>query len=170
MLTAALLLCTLFVNHHVCLFGNAEIMAASSRYIAIVTGLSFLCFVLCCVAVFLPYWGFFEDSNTSFGSDHGYFSPWKVCKELAYDRTKCGSAENGSRFRPSHFVLASGITIAVSTVVLALHFLLSVKQIYAVSSRDEDVAGYNSLVTQKLVLAVFGGDIYKRLRTHERNY
>lgn len=112
-------------------------MVSSTMHAASITALSFVCFSLCCAAVFIPIWGYFEDGNGSFGSDRGYFGPWKVCKELTYDRTRCGSSENVSRFRPSHFVLASGITLVVSTVLLGVHFLLSVIQTAAISSREK---------------------------------
>lgn len=132
-------------------------MATSSLYIALITAISFICFALSCAAVFLPIWGYFEDSGGGFGADSGYFGPWKVCKELSYNREKCGSAENVSRFRPSGFVFASGIMIVVSTIALGIYCILSVIQIAAISSREKIVMTYSSLVTTKLVLAIIGG-------------
>ena len=136
-------------------------MATSSLYIALITAISFICFALSCAAVFLPIWGYFEDANGGFGSDRGYFGPWKVCKELTYNREKCGSSENVSRFRPSNFVFASGIMIVVSAISLGIYCILSVIQIAAISSREKIVMAYSSLVTTKLVLAIIGG-MYSR--------
>lgn len=132
-------------------------MASTSLYIAICTALSFICFALDCAAVFLPIWGYFEDANAGFGSDRGYFSPWRVCKELTYNREKCGSAENVSRFKPSHFVFASGITISFSSLALGLYCVLSVVQIAAFSSRESIMMRYSTLLSMKLILAVVGG-------------
>lgn len=136
---------------------NSEVMASSSLYVAFVTALSFVCFALSCAAVFLPIWGYFEDGNGSFGSDTGYFGPWKVCKELTYNREKCGS-ENISRFRPSRFVFASGIMIVLSTITLGIYCILSFIQICTISSRKKIVMSHSSLVKSKLYLAGFGGN------------
>lgn len=127
-------------------------MANSTLYVALSTALSFVCFALTCAAVFVPIWGYFEDANSGFGSDRGYFGPWSVCKELTYDRTRCGSSENISRFRPSRFVLASGIVIAIGAVSLGVHFILSVIQAIKSSSRES-----SKIATTKLWLAVIGG-------------
>lgn len=137
-------------------------MATSSLYIAICTALSFICFALDCAAAFLPIWGYFEDANGGFGSDRGYFGPWRVCKELTYNREKCGSAENVSRFKPSHFVFASGITISFSSVALGLYCVLSVVQIAAFSSRESIMLRYSTLLSMKLILAVIGGKNFSR--------
>lgn len=134
-------------------------MATSSLYIALITAISFICFALSCASVFLPIWGYFEDANGGFGSDRGYFGPWKVCKELTYNREKCGSSENVSRFRPSHFVFASGIMIVVSAISLGIYCILSVIQIAAISSREKIVMKYSTLVTTKLVLSLIGGNL-----------
>lgn len=133
-------------------------MASSSLYIALITAISFICFALSCAAVFLPVWGYFEDGNGNFGSDKGYFGPWKVCKELTYNREKCGSSESVSRFRPSNFVFASGIMIVLSTISLGVYCVLSVIQIAAISSREKIVMPYSSLVVLKLMLAGVGGN------------
>ena len=132
-------------------------MASSSLYIASITAISFICFALSCAAVFLPVWGYFEDANSSFGSDRGYFGPWRVCKELTYNREKCGSSDNVSRFRPSNFVFASGIMIVISAISLGIYCILSVIQIAAISSREKIVMRYSSLVVLKLFLAVLAG-------------
>lgn len=134
-------------------------MATTSFFIAIITTLSFICFALSCAATFLPIWGYFEENSYSgVGSDRGYFSPWRVCKELAYNREKCGSYENASRFRPSNFVFASGVAIVLSTFTLGIYCILSVIQIAAVSSRERIVMNYSSLVVVKLGLAFTGGE------------
>lgn len=134
-------------------------MASSSLYIASITAISFICFALTCASTFLPIWGYFEDGNGGFGSDRGYFGPWKVCKELTYNREKCGSSENVSRFRPSNFVFASGITIVISSICLGIYCILSVIQIAAISSREKIVMPYSSLVSMKLVLSIIAGEI-----------
>lgn len=133
-------------------------MATSSLFIAIITTISFICFALSCAAVFLPVWGYFREENGNFNSDHGYFGPWKVCKELAYNREKCGSHENASRFRPSSFVFASGIAIVLSTLFLGIYCILSVIQIAAISSREKIVMKYSSLVVIKVILAILGSE------------
>jgi hypothetical protein len=129
-------------------------MATSSLYIAIITTISFICFALSCAAVFLPNWGHFEEFGGGFGSERGYFSPWKVCKELSYNREQCGQAS--SRFRPSSFVFASGIMIVVSTITLGIYCILSVIQIAAISSREKIVMKYSTLVMTKLGFAAIG--------------
>lgn len=131
-------------------------MATSSFFIAIITTISFICFALSCAAVFLPVWGYFRDEHGGFASDHGYFGPWKVCKELAYNREKCGSHDTASRFKPSKFVLASGISIVFSTMFLGIYCILSVIQIAAISSREKIVMKYSSLVVIKLILSILG--------------
>jgi hypothetical protein len=133
-------------------------MATSSFYIAIITTISFICFALSCAATFLPTWGYFEDANGSIGSDRGYFGPWKVCKELAYNREKCGSHDT-SRFKPTLFVFASGIAIVFSTLFLGVYCILSVIQIAAVSSREKIVMKYSTLVVVKVTLAFLGGEL-----------
>jgi hypothetical protein len=133
-------------------------MATSSLYIALITGLSFICFALSCAATFLPIWGYFEDANSNFGSDSGYFGPWKVCRELTYNREKCGSGEGVSRFRPSNFVFLSGVMIVLSTISVGIYCILSVIQIAAISSREKIVMNYSSLVMTKLFLAGVGGE------------
>lgn len=138
-------------------------MATSSLYIALITAISFICFALSCAAVFLPVWGYFEESNGGFGTDRGYFGPWKVCKELTYNREKCGSSENISRFRPSSFVFISGIMIVVSSISLGTYCILSVIQIAAISSREKIVMTYSSLVTTKLLLSILAGNSLKEI-------
>lgn len=133
-------------------------MASSSLYIALITAISFICFALSCAAVFLPVWGYFEEVDGGFGADKGYFGPWKVCKELPYNREKCGSAESVSRFRPSSFVFISGVMIVLSTISLGIYCILSVIQIAAISSRENILMRYSLLVSLKLLLAIFGGE------------
>lgn len=137
-------------------------MASSSLYIALITTISFICFALSCSATFLPVWGYFEDANSGSGfGDHGYFGPWKICKELTYNREKCGSSEIGSRFRPSDFVYVSGLMIVVSTLTLAVFCVLSVVQIAAISSREQIIMKYSSLVSLKMILAGVAGEHQK---------
>jgi hypothetical protein len=118
----------------------------------IITGLGFVCLSISVLTVFLPYWGYFEDANRGgFGADRGHFTPWVVCKELTYDRTKCGVFGNYSRFKPSNFVLASGIMNVIAALALAIFCLI---QILALTTK-KDFAG--SLVKAKLSLAIIAG-------------
>ena len=133
-------------------------MASSPLYVALITGLSFICFALSCASTFLPVWAYFEEIHGGFGSDNGYFSPWKVCKELTYNREKCGTFENTSRFKPSNLVFVSGVMIVLSTISLGTYCILSVIQIAQVSSREKIVMRYSSLVLLKLLLAGIGGN------------
>lgn len=126
-------------------------MGSSSLYVGSITVLSFICLALTCSALFVPIWGYFEDGNGGgFGSDHGYFGPWKVCKELTYDRHRCGSSENASRFRPSHFVTASGVAIAVSALSLLFFFILSIVQ-HVTKTPQKD------MLTNKVILSMLAG-------------
>lgn len=134
------------------------IMANSPIFSTLITGCGFVCLALATLTVFLPVWGYFEDAGSGFGSDRGYFNPWRVCKELTYDREKCGIWNNFSRFKPSYFVLASGIMIVISAVSLAIFCLL---QVLAITSK-KNFAG--SLVKPKLTLAIIAG----KQRAHDR--
>lgn len=134
-------------------------MASSPLFVALITGLSFICFALSCASTFLPVWAYFEEVHGGFGSDNGYFSPWKVCKELTYNREKCGTFENTSRFKPSNLVFVSGVMIVLSTISLGTYCILSVIQIAQVSSREKIVMRYSSLVLLKLLLAGIGGNL-----------
>jgi RsiW-degrading membrane proteinase PrsW (M82 family) len=139
---------------------NDEDMASTSLYIALITAISFICFALSCSATFLPVWGYFEEAGGGVGSSHGYFSPWKTCKELTYNREKCSSdSGGGSFFRPSGFVYVSGIMIVVSTLTLGTFCVLSVVQIAAISQREKCLMNYSSLVTLKMLLAGVAGEL-----------
>lgn len=135
---------------------NAGNMASSSLYIASITALSFICFALSCAAVFLPVWGYFKEVNNGFGAENGYFGPWKVCKELQFNRESCGASV--SRFRPSSFVFISGVMIVMSMISLGIYCILSVIQIAAISSRENILMRYSLLVSVKLLLAIVGGE------------
>jgi len=126
-------------------------MASSSLY-KLLTALSCVCFVLSLAIVFIPIWGYFEDSGGGFGSDRGYFSPWYICKELTYNREKCGSTENVSRFRPSKFVLASGVMLVISTIALGIYFILTAMQLIGMR-RERSRKPNSSLIETRLVLA-----------------
>lgn len=129
-------------------------MPVASFYVPTCVALSFICFALSCVALFLPYWGFFEESSfSSYGSDRGYFGPFRVCKELTYDRQKCGSAENISRFRPSFFVFVSGIMVVASTVSLLIYLIISIVQVV---TRKNGLKSSSEVM--KLILSVTGGN------------
>ena len=134
-------------------------MASSSFFIAIITTISFICFALSCAATFLPVWGYFEEVHGGTHGDYGYFGPWRVCRELPYNRERCGMYESGSRFRPSNFVFASGIAIVLSAFTLGIYCVLSVIQIAAVSSREKIVMNYGTLVVTKAALAFLGGEL-----------
>lgn len=55
-----------------------------------VTICGFVCLILACTTLFLPYWGHFEDRHGGYSAERGYFGPWKVCKKLNYNREICG--------------------------------------------------------------------------------
>lgn len=136
-------------------------MASSSFFIAIITTISFISFALCCAATFLPVWGYFEEVHNYIGSNEGYFGPWKVCKELQYNREKCfNNLQVPGGFQPSGFVFASGIAIVLSTLTLGIYCIFSVIQIAAVSSREKIVMNYATLVVTKFALAFFGGNFF----------
>jgi len=107
--------------------------------------------------VFIPIWGYFEDSGGSggFGADRGYFSPWYICKESTYNRAKCGSSENISRFRPSKFVLASGVMLVISTIALGIYCILTAMQLIAMT-RQRSSKPNSSLIETRLVIAGLG--------------
>lgn len=137
-------------------------MSNSSLHVSLATALSFVCFALTCAAVFVPLWAYFEDDNSGFGSDRGYFGPWSICKELTYDRTRCGSSENISRFRRSRFVIASGVAIVISAITLGVHFVLSVFQMFSSTSRER-----SGIITTKLWMAVIGGENINVISTND---
>jgi hypothetical protein len=132
-------------------------MASSSPYLVLIAAFSFICFVLSCSATFLPVWGYFEEGGGLGFSSHGYYSPWTTCKELTYNREKCGS-EGVSRFRPSGFVYVSGIMIVISTLALGLFCVLSVVQIIAISQHKKSFTNGRKLVTLKMILAGAAGE------------
>ncbi|CAO1409606.1 unnamed protein product [Diamesa tonsa] len=127
-------------------------MATNSLYITLVSAIGFICFALTTSAIGIPYWGSFEDEYGGFGSDRGYFGPWKVCKELTYNREKCGTGI--SKFRPSKLVFASGICGLVSSALLGIFCILAVIQIAMISSREKVVMKYSVLVVIKLIVSL----------------
>lgn len=139
-------------------------MASSSLYKSL-TALSFVCFALSLAVVFIPIWGYFEDSGGfgGFGSDRGYFGPWNICKELTFNRQKCGSSENVSRFRPSKFVLASGVMLVISTIALGIYCILTAMQLMGMT-RGRSRKPNSSLIETRLVLAGLGGKLEDHLK------
>lgn len=68
-----------------------QIMAAPKLIFATgVTVFAFICLILGLVVLFLPIWGHFEDRHGGYQAERGYFGPWKVCKQLSYNRELCG--------------------------------------------------------------------------------
>lgn len=124
----------------------------TALYAAGLTCLGFICFALASTAVGVPIWGYFENPSGGWGADRGYFGPWKVCKQLAYNREKCG--QDVSRFRPSLGIYISGILAAVSAAALGVFCVLSVIQIAMISSREKVVMKYSTLVIAKLSLTI----------------
>lgn len=94
-------------------------MATSTLYVAGVTCLGFVCFALASVAIGIPIWGYYDSPSGEltlikyssvlfthshlptggYDYDRGYFGPFKVCKQLTYNREKCGN--DVSKFRLS---------------------------------------------------------------------
>ncbi|KAJ1531048.1 hypothetical protein ONE63_005878 [Megalurothrips usitatus] len=88
----------------------------------------------------------------AFAAERGYFGPWTVCRQLQYERERCG--RNVSRFQPSGAVWASGLVAALGVALLAAFCFLSVLQLAMVSSKDRVLLKYSAAVLTKLVLAV----------------
>ncbi|EDW72822.1 uncharacterized protein Dwil_GK16975 [Drosophila willistoni] len=130
-------------------------MAKSSLYAAGVTCLGFICFALASVAIGIPIWGYYNSPSGGFDLDRGYFSPFKVCKQLTYNREKCGN--DVSKFRLSNVVFISGLLAIGSSAVLGVFCILSVIQHAMISSREKVVMPYTTLVIVKLLLALLGG-------------
>lgn len=122
-------------------------------------------------------WGYFEDSSYGTYSDKGYFGLWKICKEMSYNREKCG--REVSKFRvsgkhflsfsknPTHFdgifsvisgaIFFSGVLAVISSILLGLFCVFSIIQIAMVSSREKVLIKYSSLVVLKLIFAIVSG-------------
>ncbi|XP_013112168.1 uncharacterized protein LOC106090504 [Stomoxys calcitrans] len=124
-------------------------------YAAGVTCLGFICFALASAAVGIPIWGYYDSQSGGYDFDHGYFGPFKVCKQLAYNREKCGN--DVSKFRLSSAIFISGIMAVLSSSALGLFCILSVIQIAMISSREKVVMSYAGLVMTKMVLALVAG-------------
>lgn len=81
--------------------------------------MGFVCFALASVAIGVPVWGYYDSPSGEYEMmfyiynslliytlhtggydyDRGYFGPFKVCKQLTYNREKCGN--DVSKFRLS---------------------------------------------------------------------
>uniref|UniRef100_A0A1A9X0Z5 Uncharacterized protein n=1 Tax=Glossina brevipalpis TaxID=37001 RepID=A0A1A9X0Z5_9MUSC len=127
----------------------------ATLYVAGVTFLGFVCFALASVAIGIPYWGYYDSPSGGYDFDRGYFGPFKVCKQLAYNREKCGT--DVSKFRLSSAIFISGIFAILCCCVLGIFCILSIIQIAMISSREKVVMSYTSLVMTKMVLALVGG-------------
>ncbi|KAL5291650.1 hypothetical protein ACFFRR_010823 [Megaselia abdita] len=112
----------------------------------------FLCLAVACASVGVPIWAYYDANGGYYEVDKGYFSPFKVCKQLGYNREKCGS--DVSRFRPSSMAMLTGILAIGSCLLLAGFCVLSVIQLAMISSRDKVVLQYKSNVMLKAVLAL----------------
>ncbi|KAL7734562.1 hypothetical protein ACLKA6_010874 [Drosophila palustris] len=130
-------------------------MATSTLYVAGVTCLGFVCFALASVAIGIPIWGYYDSPSGGYDYDRGYFGPFKVCKQLTYNREKCGN--DVSKFRLSNAVFVSGLLAVGSSALLGIFCILSVIQHAMISSREKVVMSYTSLVIVKLMLALLGG-------------
>ncbi|XP_037933592.1 uncharacterized protein LOC119668220 [Teleopsis dalmanni] len=126
----------------------------TALYAAGLTCYGFLCFALASAAIGIPIWGYYDSSNGGYDYDRGYFGPFKVCKQLAYNREKCGNEV--SKFRLNSAVYVSGLLAIISSAALGIFCILSVIQIAMISSRDKVVMSYTSLVMIKLILAIIG--------------
>ncbi|EDV97203.1 uncharacterized protein LOC6556796 [Drosophila grimshawi] len=130
-------------------------MATSTLYVAGVTCLGFVCFALASVAIGIPIWGYYDSPSGGYDYDRGYFGPFKVCKQLTYNREKCGN--DVSKFRLSNAVFVSGLLAIGSSAVLGIFCILSVIQHAMISSREKVVMSYTWLVIVKLILALLAG-------------
>ncbi|XP_054732581.1 uncharacterized protein LOC129240675 [Anastrepha obliqua] len=124
----------------------------NALYAAGITCLGFLCFALASAAIGIPIWGYYDSPTGGYDFDRGYFGPFKVCKQLAYNREKCGN--DVSKFRLSAVVNVSGLLAIVSSATLGIFCILSVIQIAMISSREKVVMQYTTLVVFKMVLAL----------------
>ncbi|XP_059620922.1 uncharacterized protein LOC132264663 [Phlebotomus argentipes] len=121
-------------------------------YAAGVTCLSFVSLALAATAVGLPIWGYFDNPIGGWESDHGYFGPFQVCRQLTYGREKCGI--DVSRFRPTKAIYISGILATLCCIFLALFSIFSIIQIAMISSREKVVMKYGVLVVFKLIFSI----------------
>uniref|UniRef100_A0A1A9UM44 Uncharacterized protein n=1 Tax=Glossina austeni TaxID=7395 RepID=A0A1A9UM44_GLOAU len=121
----------------------------ATLYVAGVTFLGFVCFALASVAIGIPYWGYYDSPSGNYDFDRGYFGPFKVCKQLAYNREKCGI--DVSKFRLSSAIFISGIFAILCCCVLGIFCILSVIQIAMISSREKVVMSYTSLIVVVLL-------------------
>ncbi|KAH8315729.1 hypothetical protein KR059_012810 [Drosophila kikkawai] len=135
-------------------------MAKSTLYAAGVTCLGFVCFALASVAIGIPIWGYYDSRSGGYDFDRGYFGPFKVCKQLTYNREKCGN--DVSKFRLSNAVFVSGLLAIGSSAVLGIFCILSVIQHAMISSREKVVMPYTTLVIVKLMLALLAGEWKQR--------
>lgn len=78
-------------------YAGAMAQSRPALYAAVVTGLGFVALSIAAAAVGIPIWGYYEYLQGGWDGEHGYFGPWKVCKQLNYNREVCGDF----RFRPS---------------------------------------------------------------------
>lgn len=138
--------------------------SGKALYSIAVVALGFICFVVGAIAVGLPTWGkfasydsdiqlapvYYDFQNRAF--DSGYFGPWRVCKQLLYNREKCGS--DVSKFHPSTAVYMAGVVAAIGVTVLGVFCLLSVLQLAMISSKERVAFRYTNLVMMKLALAL----------------
>ncbi|XP_067646591.1 uncharacterized protein [Eurosta solidaginis] len=124
----------------------------NALYAAGVTCLGFLCFALASAAIGLPIWGYYDSPRGGYDFDRGYFGPFKVCKQLTYNREKCG--KDVSKFRLSTAVNVSGLLAVASSASLGVFCVLSIIQIAMISSREKVVMQYTTLVIFKMILAL----------------
>lgn len=129
----------------------AKAQSGKALYSTGVACLGFVCFAMGATAVGLPLWGYF-DNDGGFAVERGYFGPWQVCRQLQYERERCG--RNVSRFQPSSAVWASGVVAALGVALLAVFCFLSVLQLAMVSSKDKVLLKYSFTVIIKMVLAL----------------
>ncbi|XP_034247186.1 uncharacterized protein LOC117648647 isoform X2 [Thrips palmi] len=130
---------------------SGKAQSGKALYSTGVACLGFVCFAMGATAVGLPLWGYF-DNDGGFAVERGYFGPWQVCRQLQYERERCG--RNVSRFQPSGAVWASGVVAAFGVAMLAVFCFLSVLQLAMVSSKDKVLLKYSFTVIIKLVLAL----------------
>nr|XP_036214405.1 uncharacterized protein LOC106619705 isoform X2 [Bactrocera oleae] len=124
----------------------------NALYAAGVTCLGFLCFALASAAIGIPIWGYYDSPTGGYDFDRGYFGLFKVCKQLTYNREKCGN--DVSKFRLSTVVNISGLLTIASSAALGIFCVLSIIQIAMISSREKVVMPYNTLVLLKMILAL----------------
>ncbi|KAI9588809.1 hypothetical protein GQX74_004652 [Glossina fuscipes] len=139
----------------------------ATLYVAGVTFLGFVCFALASVAIGIPYWGYYDSPSGGYDFDRGYFGPFKVCKQLAYNREKCGT--DVSKFRLSSAIFISGMLALVAAVMLAVQIDESEKYGFRISRGISFYLQASLIVVVLLTIGLFIFALYDVLYSKRPN-